>query len=295
MFIELELELEQDLQATYNDSIKNYITLATIESIDETGFLNCQIPGLNETTSIEPTSNLIHPCGFWNYVHKEMIQKMNIKEYNDIVDFKVVDPTIKKYLKDSLFDWTHFFKDYPTYQAASFDTFTREQREEMSKIYYPEITQTYNYLSCDFMYNPRYIWSSLDVLSSDDLTNIYKNLGMIKQGDDADNETQIVGLSAIVLLPKIINQNFIDVPNIKSVDCMSNLMVSCIHRENIKLFIGNQSFININYPHLLEGKCLNLMEENIKLSLKYVIVLLCTCLDLRNSQVSCFLKLVKAT
>ncbi|CAF0782367.1 unnamed protein product [Brachionus calyciflorus] len=285
MFFEIERVIDENELNTNDNIIKSYITLAIVENVDENGQLKYKIPGLDDIYSIEPCSNLIHPCGFWNYFYTEIKQKMDMSEYNDRVEFKVFDLVHSKYLQDSIFNWNLYFKTNNYLESVSFDIFSQEQKEEMPRFYYAQTTFIVkNYLTCDFTYNPRYIWSSLEDLSSDDMTSIFQNLGMFKQVDDLVEEVTEETLSAIVLLPKKIDKNFISVPSIKSIDCISNLNASCIHRENIKLFIQNQSFININYPHLLEGKCLDLIEENVRLSLKDIIILFCTCLDIRICQ-----------
>lgn len=295
MLIEIEKEIDQNELAVNDNISKSYITAAIVDSVDEdSGIVKYKILGDNNSESVECTSNRLHPCGFWNFIHQEVQLKKDksdqVDDYNDLIDFRVFDSSLDKYLVDSVFKWDLFVKKNSGCQIAPIEIFSHEQKEYMPNKYHARSKLDEGFLTCDFTYNPRFVWNSLHTLSSEDLTSIFQNLGIVKQTDEyEENECSVANLSALVLLPLNIDQNFVHTPYIKSIDYMSNLNVSCIHRENVKLFIDNQSFININYPHLLQGEGFNLIKENTKLTLKYITILLCTCLDLKMSQVAFFL------
>ncbi|RNA35087.1 hypothetical protein BpHYR1_034677, partial [Brachionus plicatilis] len=102
MLIEIEKEIDQAELATYDDIIKSYITAARVEKIDETfGLIEYKILGQNVLESIEPTSNRVHPCGFWNYVHQEIHLKKekadDAHDYSDLICFRVFDSMLDKH------------------------------------------------------------------------------------------------------------------------------------------------------------------------------------------------------
>lgn len=297
MLIEIEKEIDQNELATYDNISKSYITAARVVRTDkQSGIIEYEIFGEMNSESVECTSNRLHPCGFWNFIHKEIHLKKDksddVDDYSDLINFRVFDSSLDKYLVDSLFRWDLYVENNPGCQIALMEIFSHEQKEFMPNSYHPRSKLAEDFLSCDFIYNPRFIWSSIHTLSSQDLTSIFQSLGIVKQTDDyEDTECSVANLSALVLLPFNMDQNFVHFPNIKSIDYMSNLNVCCIHRENIKLFIENQSLININYPHLLQGEGFNLIKENTKLTMKYITILLLTCLDIKNSEVINFYKI----
>ncbi len=158
----------------------------------------------------------------------------------------------------------------------------------MKKEYYPDFIPMESSLTCDYPYNPRYIWSSLRQLNLDDITEFYNESKITQSTSEEinDTETSKSQLSALVLLPKLIDINFINYPNVNNLNNISNLNVSCIHREEISLFYGIKSFISINFPHLLLGKDIDLINDNIKLDQTHLINIMCTCLDLSMSPVT---------
>jgi hypothetical protein len=160
----------------------------------------------------------------------------------------------------------------------------------MKKQYYPDFIPLESNLSCDFPYNPRYIWSSMRKLNLEDITEFYNETKITSTNEELtgkNNETPNSLLTgALVLLPKLIDKNFINYSNVNYLDNLSNLNVSCIHREEISLFYGIRSFISINFPHLLLGKSIDLLNDNIRLEPMYLINIMCTCLDLSMSPVS---------
>lgn len=150
----------------------------------------------------------------------------------------------------------------------------------------PDFIAQQNYLTCDFPYNPRTIWASIIDLNVDDITDIYREIGIITNRDDL-NDKMKPSNSALVLLPKILEKNFIKYPNVSCVESLSHLNISCIHRENIRLLYGgSKNVITKNYPHLIKGDSLDLIENKIKLDSLYLFQILSTCVDLANSPVS---------
>jgi hypothetical protein len=164
----------------------------------------------------------------------------------------------------------------------------------MKKEYYPDFIPMESNLSCDYPHNPRYIWSSMRQLNLDDITEFYNETKIMSTNEEQDensstDSSKSLLSSALVLLPKLIDNDFINYPNVNYLNNISNLNVSCIHREEIPLFYGIKSFISINFPHLLLGKSIDLLNENIKLDPMNLINIMCTCLDLSMSPVSCLI------
>lgn len=181
---------------------------------------------------------------------------------------------IKSYLNDG-------------FTLAPFDLFDQEQKDNMPKTYMPEFIMKENYLSCDNPYNPRSIWASLQDLNVDDITEIYRELGIITIREETSESR--VHKSSMVLMPKEIKKDFIKQPNVSCIESLSCLNVSCIHRENIRLLYGGpKNVISKSYPHLILGDSLNLVENNIKLDGCHLLEILTTCIDLANSSVCYF-------
>ena len=148
----------------------------------------------------------------------------------------------------------------------------------------PDFIMKSNFLSCDNPFNLRTIWASLTDLNVDDITEIYREIGIISVREDANEK---LSKSALVLLPKTIEKEFIKFPNVSCVENLSNLNVSCIHRENIKLLYGGpKNFISKSYPHLIKGDSLDLIDNKIKLDATLLIEIMSTCIDFANSPVN---------
>jgi hypothetical protein len=285
MFLEVENKLEKS-----GDFIKksaNYIAPALIENInEENGQLKIRLIETNKTYWLEPSSNLLHPCGYWSYIQKENIQNHLIEEFK-------IDSALKRYEFNAQFLWLDFFKQNESFYPACFNLFTSEQKNNMSKLFFPEVgssslSNKKNHLSCSFRYNPRYIWSNLKQLTVDDLTDIYRETGIITIRDDPSSERNNIYSSGLILLPQDLSnedqvQKFVHYPCISQFSNVSHLNVTCTHREDIKLNIGTKTFISNSYPHLLNGQTFDLIKKEQQLTFKHLFIIMCTSLDLSQS------------
>ena len=287
MILEAESKMDHEkLNKITTDFKKTYnmIAPAFIENISESGKLLIKFIESKLSFWTDPLSNLIHPCGYWQFVQKELT-KLNDINFYSIEEFRI-EPNLKKYELNKQFSWLDFFKQNEHHYPASFSLFTNEQKNGMSKLFFPELQSLKNnYLNCNFKYNPRYVWSSLKQLTIDDLTDIYRETGIITIRDDPERKSKIHP-SGLVLLPEEINEKFIHYPNIIRIQNVSNLNVSCTHREDIKLNIGTKTFISNSYPHLLKGNPFDLLKNETQLFFKHLFIIMCTSLDLCNSTVS---------
>jgi hypothetical protein len=125
---------------------------------------------------------------------------------------------------------------------------------------------------------------SIKQLNVEDITDIYRDIGIITARDDIAQQLKLAS-TALVLLPKNLEKNFVQYPNINTVESLCNLNISCIHREDIKLLFGAKNYIYKNYPHLIQGESLDLISRKIKLETKHLLIIMSTCLDLGNSPV----------
>lgn len=281
MHLEAEYKVEIENKTELKKTI-NIITPATIENINEKGYLLIRLLDSKVTYWIEPSSKLIHPCGYWQYLLKESTTPTGS---NTIEEFRI-EESLKKYETNKLFSWIDYFKINENTFPAPFSLFTNDQRANMSKLVFPEIQSVKsNYLDCSFKFNPRYVWSSLKQLSIDDLTDIYRETGIITIRDDPERKSKIYS-SGLILLPEEINQKFLLYPNISRAQNVANLNVTCTHREDIKLNIGTKTFISNSYPHLIKGDSYNLIKTQSQLHFKHLFLIMCTSLDLSNSTVS---------
>jgi len=201
--------------------------------------------------------------------------------------FKILD--IRSYLSSTTgFDWKNCLRDFNGFfgTLASFDLFDNfEQKDNMPKDYMPDFIAKKNYLSCDNPYNPRSIWASLLDLNVDDITEIYREIGIITMREEMSDS--YAPKSALVLLPKKIKKDFIKQPNVSCIETLSCLNISCTHRENIRLVYGGpKNVISKSYPHLIKGDSLDLVENKIKLEVNQLIEILSTSIDLANSSVN---------
>ena len=182
---------------------------------------------------------------------------------------------------------------------APYELFTDEQKCDMPISYFPSSKADY-YLSCEHKLNARFVWTALRQMTNENLAKIYRGTGIISSqvisaeginNIDSDlttvpNSDRLLG-SALVLLPNNFDSmfSFNNYPNVSHLCCLNNLNISCIHREEIKLFIGLNNFMSYTYPHLLVGDSLDLQKGLVRLSYLHLYVIMCTCLDLSNSTV----------
>ena len=205
--------------------------------------------------------------------------------------FEILD--LKKYYDNTKgFDWKSYLRDNNQESIATYALFNDEQKDTMAKEYMPEYVMQANYLTCDFPYNPRAIWAAIVDLNVDDITDIYREIGIITMRDDP-NDMSKSSNSALVLLPKNLDKTFIKYPNVSCVEQLSHLNISCIHRESIKLLYGGpKNVITKNYPHLIKGDSLDLLENKIRLDMSFLFQILSTCIDLASSPVSYLLSII---
>lgn len=144
-----------------------------------------------------------------------------------------------------------------------------------------------NELSCDYPLNPRFIWSSLKQLSSDDISYVYESTGLIRSSASvAQNDASDSMSAGVVLLPSKINVAFIVFPNVSFLANLAKLNIACIHREYIELLAGAaNNYISVDFPHLIRCESLNLIESKAKLDLKHILIAMFTCLDLSSFSV----------
>ena len=96
MIIEVEI-----LDSTYNSKDKEYfdsaqkiseyffIQIAIITNVNENGQLLIKPIDSNSSFLIDPNSERIHPCGYWNFVSNEILKKSDANSmYKNITSFK---------------------------------------------------------------------------------------------------------------------------------------------------------------------------------------------------------------
>jgi hypothetical protein len=322
MYLEYEDVIAAEKSATsevvyYNEAssveLKNFISPAQIESVDASGQILLKL--LDDKSSkflLDPLVSNLHPCGYWNYLCTRQDAVKPLMKCN-----KAASKYSNFY---NNFDWKRFMeaRQISSYQygqlnngslasIAPFELFTSEQRSEMpieQSFNSPVVPCGENYMTCDCAYNPRYIWSSLRKLNSEDISYVYEASGLINNKvnsvSTAGSSVSVTTLpgggsgegvaqwasSALVLLPAKIDLRFIQFPNVNFSENLANLNIACVHREYIELFIGLNNFLPINYPHLIQSKSLNLLDNKLKLDLKYMLNIMFTSLDLSNSLVS---------
>jgi hypothetical protein len=286
MLVEAEFQIEADNSShEYFIEEKFYLVIALIEETNENGSILLR---LNENDSLwtDSNSSFIHPCGFWNFIlaNDHNLSSHRIKQLNLSDDMKMYLIANSPYSK---FNWESFFKRNTNVCPAPFEIFNQDQLDGMDKQHHPSNFRIPNFLSCDFSYNPRFIWNSLKNLNSNDISNIYRRIGIIKK--ELSKETDLKMPSALVLMPKLMESSFFKYPNMISTHMISNLNVSCVHREEIKMIFDVKVLISNNYPHLLQAESLDLLDKRIKLEPIFMFIILCSSFDLSNSQVKfCF-------
>jgi hypothetical protein len=242
-------------------------------------------------------SNLIHPCGYWEYIQKEFYNVSTSKptKHNSIEKFVVSSENSKDYID---FNWTDFFEKNRSFIPASACLFIEQQHEgmcssaELISKYFPISHETKNYLlSCKFKNNPRGIWNSIEKLTQNDLSEIFTKIGCFKiLNDEVLKKDLLNTLPSMILMPKTIDKAFIQNPSLNVLSHGVSLNISCLHREQINLEIQetDEDKIFNCLPHLLNIEDgLNLDETNI--GIDYLTMIILTCLDLAKSQVSCFI------
>lgn len=324
----LEFEKEQKVENTnseivyYNHfgdgEVKKYLVPAVVESVDDSGKLLLTLLDEDDWQKrdkfmVDPTSVNLHPCGYWNYLSSS-------SSSSNSVEFKCSNE-LKKFLNQAKFEWKLLLKDKITnnktmmtnsiYSAAPFEIFMNEQKDDMKKAtFYPEFEPVENYLSCDYPLNPRFVWSTLDQFSPDDISFVYEAIGLIRNrvnlsservsmstsrlSPTNENEAKEASLSnscALVLLPNKIDSLFVRFPSVNFVDFLINLNIACVHREYIELLIGSNNYLYINYPHLVHSSSFNLIQNKFKLELRHLLNIMFTCLDLSYSPVRIYLYL----
>jgi hypothetical protein len=292
MYVEAECDIEttaNNYKSSQTDKYK-FLAPALIEKVSNKLLIKV-LEGNMEPFWVEPTSNRIHPCGYWNYVNEIKLKPSNAKAYRNIIEFRapknMQNPNANE---NSNFDWDSFFnrKEMQSALPVSFNLFCEEQTDGMTSAYSPKLTEkksTLGHLNCQLVYNPRFIWTNLRKLSENDVTSIYRETGIITFRDDTKKRFKLAP-SALVLLPKQIDPNFVIYPNVNYINNLCNLNVTCTHREEIKILVGDGHFMSINYPHLIQADCLDLIERKLKLNLRYLIDIFLTCYDLGYSLVS---------
>ncbi len=101
---------------------------------------------------------------------------------------------------------------------AGHELFNSEQLNEMPETDLGScVAPSKSFLSCNFKYNPRFSWTALKKLTMDDMTDIFREIGIISNHEDLIDRYSIVNKSAMVLLPKRIDKEFIFYPNVKCV------------------------------------------------------------------------------
>lgn len=305
MYVELEQEVLLEKPKTeivyHNElnqwkAVKREIWPALIKKIDDSGRLvvesiideaaHDKVPKV--TSWLEATSPKIHPCGYWNSLKASKIED---------VEFKI-NPGLSIFFRDGkFFDWAKFLKSAKNIgkSVAPRILFSREQCGDIKSSDLVE-EPVENRLSCDYPLNPRFIWSSIKQLTSDDISFVYESTGLIRTSAvalAAERQNDSIESSAgIVLLPAKIDSAFVRYPNVNSLSMVANLNIACLHREYIELLTrGGNNYLSINFPHLIRCDSLNLLDSKSKLNLKYILIVMLTCLDLSNSIVITFFTL----
>lgn len=220
--------------AEENERELTYLAPAVIKSVNsESGELELALLGAAPGTPsfwLEPTSPDLHPCGYWQYLrtHSEAdadanlaVQKM-LREFDKVravQEFRVpAELLLACQDEQKRFSWQKFFEQNASSLIAGHKLFNAEQLNEM-----PEeavvscVAPSKNLLTCNFKYNPRYSWTALEQLNMDDMSEIYREIGIISNHEDMVDRYSKVTKSAMVLMPKTIDKDFIFYPNVKNV------------------------------------------------------------------------------
>ena len=241
-------------------------------------------------------SNSIHPCGYWEYIQKEIYNTSISKptKHNNIEKFETLAENSEA---NNEFSWSDFFEKNRSFIPAPACLFTEQQHEgmcnsaELINKYFPTSHETKYYpLSCKFKDNPRSIWNSIEKLTQNELTEIFNKIGCFKiLNEEVLKKDLLNTLPPMILIPKKIDEKFIQNPNVNILSEDVSLNISCLHREQINLEIqesDEDKIINC-LPHLLNiENGLNLDEASVSIGIDYLNMIMITCLDLAKSKVT---------
>lgn len=211
---------------------------AVIKSVNsESGELEVALLGRSAATDsaatwMEPTSADLHPCGYWQYLrtHSDLGEHGDgnsaigrvlgvFDKGREIQKFLVPDELLLACQDEhKRFSWPKCLAQNGSLLVAGHRLFNAEQLNGM-----PEeavvscVAPTKNLLTCNFKYNPRFSWTALEQLTMDDMSEIYREVGIISNHEDLLDRYSKVSKSAMVLMPKLIDKDFIFYPNVKSV------------------------------------------------------------------------------
>lgn len=151
---------------------------------------------------------------------------------------------------------------------------------EFKSKYFPYSPQFESTLSCYHSYNLRYTWSVIDSVNAKAINEIISKVKTFL----IDQNKQNNGTSGLVLLPTKLSNSFIDYPTLTILATDLFMNISCLHREDINL--SGHSSLSFSFPHLLHGNGLAVGTQSNQLESKFLIMLLCTSLDLALSTVN---------
>ena len=244
---------------------------------------------MNIKYKCDPASPKLHPCGYWEYLKKEIYKE---KPGNTAKRFE--NPS--NYNK--VFKWTDYLKEMNRAPVPA-SLFNEEQHEgmcsskEFLNTYFPSFNKDgIATLSCKFQHNPRSVWHSLNKLSQEDMTEIYSKLCCFKiLNEETQNKDILNTIPALVLLPK--DSSEMATANLEA---DLKLEVSCLHRESVKLESASDttSYIITSLPHLLQSNQVFELTENMRLDdISYLYMSLITSLDLTRQHSDWFKNISK--
>lgn len=286
----------------YSKTVVNedkFIAPAYVKQVEEGGRLLISREETNDGDPdtapcwIEPSSKKLHPCGYWNYIssEKNRVKDPHVRELR--LSSRARTGLIKyatSHVESGLtFDWHRFFTDKQLALPVPFEVFVEEQRNGMSDKWTIRDSRDKKrkmeyHLECDLPFNPRRVWSLVRKMNENDITDIYRQAGIIAFKGDAATNSEFES-TAIVLFPTTVDSKFINYPNVATTMNLCNLNVSCTHRDEVKIMVGDGYFICINYPHLIKEDSFNLVDKSVKLELRHLLNILVTSYDLGSSLV----------
>jgi hypothetical protein len=184
-----------------------------------------------------------------------------------------------------VFLWSSLFNGKCKRIPIPIELFTPEQHEgmiqsEFKSKYFPFSPQFDSTLSCYHSLNLRYTWNLIESINAKSINEIISNMKSFL----SDQKTQKKKTSGLILLPKKIPDIFLEYPTLTILSSEIFMNISCLHREDINL--NNGSSISFSFPHLLHGNGLPVGSESNQFESKYLLMLLCTALDLALSTVN---------
>jgi hypothetical protein len=150
---------------------------------------------------------------------------------------------------------------------------------ELKNKYFPFSPKFENKLECYHSFNLRYTWNLIDSINVKSINEIISNIKSFL----VDQKTEKKNISGLVLLPKKIPNTFLEHPTLMVLSSDVIMNISCLHREDINL--NAISSLSYSFPHLLHGRGLPVGSESNQFESKYLLMLLCTALDLALSTV----------